>query len=606
MKLIGLRVKNYRSIVDSGDIRIESLQAFVGENNAGKSNLLYAIRVFLTPGAGGVGESDFFNKENTIIVTATFGKLSLDERKRLRMYLLGDKLIIEKHIRLEEDKKTGRLRPTAEYHGYIAKPRDWWMSIEGVIQHEDTERPKWEQIAIQQGIVDYVKDSAGKVNKGSYEAGLRQIITEREDIEFEAPTLGQTQALGLQPVLLDSLPSFHSLPAISDYSDEIDRRSSSSNFQRLIGDLADRILRFDPRFQYIENSLKNLTALLNEPKEGEKREKGQERLGILKDVEQKLQALISNLMPSVTGVRVEVTVEQMREIFSRGVSVWVDDGKLTEVLMKGHGLQRCVVFGILQALILNQKGKLISSLENQIKDIESPFRPIVLAVEEPELYIHPQMQRLIYGVLKDFSKTDQVFYSTHSPAFIDVSMYESIAVVRKDSVIDGTKVYQCSPGVMDEGTERKTFQFLASFGLEQNQMFFAKKVILVEGEEDEIAIIVTGRQAGLFKEFPEEIGYTIVVAGCKQEMKKYMKLLNAFGIPYTVLHELDGKPNSKENEEIRNLLNTNKAVELPKRLEDVAGHSGHFSNKYYTKKFFEDSSNINEQIKKLVANLFRV
>ncbi len=50
MRLISFQVKNYRSVVDSGEIRIEPLQALVGQNNSGKSNLLYALQVFLTAG----------------------------------------------------------------------------------------------------------------------------------------------------------------------------------------------------------------------------------------------------------------------------------------------------------------------------------------------------------------------------------------------------------------------------------------------------------------------------------------------------------------------------------------------------------------------------
>jgi hypothetical protein len=58
MKLIQLRIQNFRSIKDSGDIRIEALQALVGENNAGKSNILSALDAFLISGAAGVAEDD--------------------------------------------------------------------------------------------------------------------------------------------------------------------------------------------------------------------------------------------------------------------------------------------------------------------------------------------------------------------------------------------------------------------------------------------------------------------------------------------------------------------------------------------------------------------
>ena len=482
MRLISLRVRNYRSIVDSGDVTIQPLQAFVGENNAGKSNLLYALQVFLTAGAGGVGELDFFQQGDPIVITATFGGLTQPERKGLRRYLLGDKLILEKHIALDEDKRSGRLKPSAEYHGYIGRPKDWWLSTEGAQEHEGTTKPKWEKIATDHGILDYVRDSSGKVNKKSYESGLARMLIDMEDIEFEEPQLGQTQALGLQPVLLDSLPHFHILPAITDYSDEIDRRATGTSFRRLMGDLSDRILRFDPRFQRVESSLKTLSALLNPPEQGEERGEGEERLATLGNVETRLQELIAKLMPSVSRVCVNVEIEPTREVFSRGVSIRIDDGVLTEVLRKGHGLQRCVVFGLIQALIQNQRGTLVSMTEDPGQDTGKEPHPIILAIEEPELYIHPQMQRLVYGVLGEFAGRDQVVYTTHSPAFIDIADYESVGVVRKESAEKGTSVRQCPAGELDEQTERKTFQFISSFGLEQNQMFFAKKVILVEGE----------------------------------------------------------------------------------------------------------------------------
>ena len=603
MKLINFGVENYRSIAIANDIRIEALQAFVGENNAGKSNLLHALEIFLKPGTGGTKDSDFFNPSNPIIIRATFGGLSPTERKEFRIYLLGDKLILEKHIKLEEDRNTGNIKPKAEYHGYLAKPRDWWLSIESVLEREGT-RPNWEQIAIDHGIIDYVRNDLGRVNKSSYESGLRNILVEREDIEFEEPALGQTQALGIQPNLLRLLPSFHLLPAITDYSDEIDKRSSTSTYRRLMGDLSNRILRFDPRFQQIELTINTLKDLLNPPKQGEQREEGKERLAVLVDIEEKLKEIISKLMPSVCGVCVNVEIEETHDLFSRGASILIDDGKMTEVLLKGHGLQRCVVFGLLQALILNQRSQLVPVPTGSSEGDDADEQSIILAIEEPELYIHPQMQRIIYGVLKDFSIADQVIYSSHSPLFVEIGRYETIGVVRKDSVETGTYVCQCDLGTLDAESERKAFQFLTSFGMEQNNMFFAKNVLLVEGEKDVIAVIATGRDLSLFQEFPEELGYTIVQTEGKDEMVKYMKLLNAFRIPYVILHELDGEPNSDINQKIGNLLGANKAVKLNNRLEDEVNHDGHFGRAYDAKKFFENPRNITDVFKRKVEDLF--
>lgn len=602
MRISAVQVQNFRSIVDSGLIRVEPLQAFAGENNAGKSNLISAIQLFLTAGTGGVEENDFFDKNKPLIITVTFNALTKSERGKLRLYLVDGKLTIEKRITLDIDKRSGKIKPSVEYHGYQAKPKDWWLSTDAITEKYGA-KPKWKEIAEENGILDYVADSEGKVNKASYEKGVLKLIVERDDLEFEEPKIGETQALGFQQVLLDELPVFRLLPAVTDYSSEIDRRTTKTTFHLLMGDLADRILKFDKRYTQIEQNLQDLKTLLNAPETDETREEGKERLTVLDDVETKLRDIIAQLMPSVKGVRVKVDIEQVRDLFSRGVSILVDDGKLTEVGMKGHGLQRCVVFGLLQALIMNQRGQLIQAPDNA-SDGASHEQTIILAIEEPELYIHPQMQRLIYRVLNEFSKTDQVIYSTHSPAFVDVAKYDSIAVVRKESLAEGTKVKQCEHGILEDETERKTFQFLSSFGLEQNRMFFTKKVILVEGEQDEIAILTAGRQLNLFKEFPEELGVSIVIVGNKEEMPKYMKLLNAFEVPYTVLHELDGKPENDINKKIVSLLGKNRVVSMETRLEDVVKHSGHFGKTYDAKRFFEKPESVTENLQGIVQALF--
>jgi putative ATP-dependent endonuclease of OLD family len=602
VKLTNLRIRNYRSIVDSSDVRIESLQAFVGENNAGKSNVLRAIQVFLTPGTAEIQRQDFFNPEEAIIITATFGKLSLEERTRLRIYVIGDTLIIEKHIQIQEDKRSGRLRPFAEYHGYISKPKDWWLSIEGVISHEGTERPNWGKVAQEHNILRRVEDENGKVNKGSYERGLQRLIVDDETIEFEEPQLGQTQALGLQPVLIDSLPSFHMLPAITDYSDEIDKRSSSTSFRQLMGDLAERIIKFDPRYDEIQTSLTKIRGLLNMP-QGDAAA-GTERLEILDAIENRLKDLVCKLMPSVNAIQVSVDIEDVQELFSRGVSIQVDDGTMNDALMKGHGLQRCIVFALLQASILNQRGELVAEPAGADETQTRRGKTIIIAIEEPELYIHPQMQRLIYGVLKTFSVSDQVIYSTHSPSFVDLSAYEGIAVIRKESTARGTTVCQCNPGVFGDPEERRAFNFISSFDVEKNQMFFAKKVVLVDGEQDIVALLAAGRAESLFVEFPEEIGYTVIDTDCKNELKKYMKLLNSFGIPYIVLHELDGEPQSQINTEIRSLLGQNKSFELPGNLEGALNHTGHFHKTYDAKRYCENPANIPEGFRQVVKGIF--
>jgi len=603
MFLTSIRIRNYRSIVDSEDIRIERLQALVGENGTGKSNILTAINAFLSAGAGGIKEQNFYSINEPIVITSTFTQLTNEERKTIRRYLIGDKLILEKHLALATDETVGKIKVSGEYHGYIANPKDWWLSMEGV-NEEKGARPNWKEIAEEHGILEYVQKPDGRVDKASYGKGLEQLLLERDDIEFDEPVLGETQALGYPSVLLAHLPQFYLLPAITDYSDEIDRRSSSTVFRKLMGDLGDRIIKLDPKYKEIEEALDKIDSLLN-PKEQVEAE-GTDvvgRLTVLGTIEAELRESIRSVMPSVEKVSLNIELEGTRELFSRGVQLGIDDGKMTDVLDKGHGLQRCVVFGLLKTLIKNEQGGLVS------EDKQSQVSPIILAIEEPELYIHPQLQRLVYGVLKTFASTtgthDQVIYSTHSPAFVDVWDYHRIGVVRKESVEIGTKVHQCEEGVLGTGDEKKDFQLLNSFGIDKNHMFFAKHTILVEGEQDKIAILATGRNLNLFTEFPEEIGFTIIETDNKEQMPKFQKMLNVFNLPYTVLLELDDKPESDNtNKRILDDLNGNICVKHPTRLEYLAGKDKHFKTTYHAKSFFSKEENLTTELKQIVKDIF--
>ena len=595
MRLVRLKIKNFRSIKDIEDLRVEPLQGFVGENNAGKSNILRAIGCFLSAGAGGMASNDFNDPTQQTTIEAEFGDLSDSERNRLRTYLIGDQLILQKRLTIPRDDQSGKTKVTAEYHGYRAEPRDWWLSTKKVVEKKGP-RPQWKEIAAEHDILDYVLDQGGKVNKTSYEAGLTRLLHERDDIEYDAPELGQTQALGIQQNLLASLPEFYLLPAITDYSDEINRRSSSTVFRRLMADLADRIMRTDPRYGEIETTLTKLRQLLNPAIEGEE----PQRLEALSSVEVSLQDTIKRLMPSVCGVQLAVEVEESKEIFSKGVTIKVDDGVLTDVLAKGHGMQRSIVFALLQMLIKSgqQQGE---------------GRPIILGIEEPELYIHPHAQRLIYRVLKEFAGltndadqalgTNQVVYTTHSPAFVDISRYERIGVVRKRP-ITGTIIRQCTAGVLGTIAERKGFKLLTSFGLKHNEIFFARNCIIVEGPEDEVGIIATARKLGVIADLPDEIGLSIVVTGGKGDIPKFQKVLNAFGFSYGVLLELDNKPETDgQTAPILDNLGGNRLAKVPKRLEDTLRVGRHFDDQRHSKQFFSEPTNINEEMESIVRSL---
>ena len=81
--------------------------------------------------------------------------------------------------------------------------------------------------------------------------------------------------------------------------------------------------------------------------------------------------------------------------------------------------------------------------------ILQPDRPSVVAIEEPELTVHPAVMELLVQVLLDASRRQQVLVSTHSPELLE---YEELRddQIRVVTVQNGaTKIAPLSPVTRD-------------------------------------------------------------------------------------------------------------------------------------------------------------
>jgi putative ATP-dependent endonuclease of the OLD family len=536
MILEKISIKNYRSIKEMQDFKISRLQALIGENNAGKSNILKAIGVFLTAGSGGIKEEDFNHKEEPIIIKCCF-TVEENETKSWKSYLINNELILEKHIWYEKNEDSDKQTLKNEFHGYKAEPNDWFLSVKGIeeFSNNDSKYKKgnsfdWIKIVNEKNLPAYFKVDE-KCTKDNFTKGLEKYLLEN-DVTYHEPDLSKTQALGLKPNVIANLPRFYILEAITDYSDEINKQSTKTTYRQLMGDLSERIIKKDPEYQRIEKALETINDLFNK-----KKVEGQElkRITSLESVEERIKEILQKLIPDVNKVNLKIVLEDLKTIFSKGVELTIDDGVDTDVLLKGHGLQRCIVFSLLQALILNNRNQLIefTNSNNEKKDSS-----IILAIEEPELYIHPQLEKLFYDVLNQFSKTDQVIYSTHSTRFIDVYQYDCIAIVKKIKE-QGTYVKNCDLSAFNDLQDRAIYNKLSMLNADINELFFARNVILVEGPEDKLAITETLKKQNKINYRTEELDITVIMTGGKPSIPFFLRILNAFNINYVVLHDLD-------------------------------------------------------------------
>lgn len=103
-----------------------------------------------------------------------------------------------------------------------------------------------------------------------------------------------------------------------------------------------------------------------------------------------------------------------------------------------------------------------------------------LLVEEPEAHIHTHIQKTLFDRL---TYTDtQVIYSTHSTHISEVSNVENVNILARSGA--RCEVYQPAAG-LDAGDIRSIQRYLDAV---RSNLLFAKSVILVEGDAEEILI----------------------------------------------------------------------------------------------------------------------
>ena len=111
----------------------------------------------------------------------------------------------------------------------------------------------------------------------------------------------------------------------------------------------------------------------------------------------------------------------------------------------------------------------------------------VIFIDEPEVSLHPELQRKLFDLLVEYSKDKQIIVSTHSPFFVDWSLfakYSKIIRLRKDE--DTIKVFEL------KNSSKEGIKALLNddhhphiLSLNANEIFFLKdNIILTEGQED--------------------------------------------------------------------------------------------------------------------------
>lgn len=528
MFIENVEIENFRSI-KSASVSLENVSAFVGRNGVGKSTLLYALDTFYNVGAQ-YSNLDYYNHQTVdtaIRIQLTFGGLRNDERTVFANYLQNDKLIVAKVINQGGARYFGTVSQIPEFAelrklGAVDKRRRLQELVTAGTLHEFPDIPRKSE-------------------------DVDRIMTayESQHAELTRPIERETQFLGPRNVgggTLDKFTKFVLVPAVRDANSELERRGA---IMQLLDLIVTRSITSRTDFQEFKRQFEERARQLY----------GKENLPELAGLGRLITDRLRRYAP---GSELTIDFSDLKAptipLPDAVVSVSEDDFKVP-VRYSGHGLQRALILALLEQLsmtptVVAKAGESDASVPNDTEIARTP--DLILAIEEPELYLHPARSRYLSRILQELAKRSadptqpliQVVYVTHSPYFVDVEHFDQVRMCRKASGAPDPPTTQFTRYSRNQAAKRlaeitgrppeeftaRSFVTRAAPVLNSvvNEGLFADFAVVVEGDSDLAALWAVQE---MMKKRWEEIGVVIVPAGGKNNIDRIVVVFQGFGIP---------------------------------------------------------------------------
>lgn len=536
MIINSLTIENYRSLKKT-NIPLSTFSCIIGENNSGKSSTLLALSLFTT--GSKIYDSNYYDSYKEITIEADVSITKNDLTKISAKYVesfnvsAGDRLKI---VRLYDvERKTNLCFKDL-------RPKDGRFSLGSIKDVLAGTKGNAIKEAIQNHLPEYkFHFESVKAQKDVYLI-IDSLIGSMNKSELEECLVPYTPAE--QKILQKMFPTSIYIPAVKDVNDEV-KTKETSTLGKIISVLLSMVEN-DDKLSEITSAFNSLSVLLNKNEDGT-----DERLQEIKNIEEQVNTYLNS---NFSNAKLEFLIDppSLKQVFSN-TQVIVDDGVKNTIESKGDGLKRAVTFALLRTYVdLNftksKKGlevvrddmdeqeegeELTRGSSAEVDEFHGDF---LFLFEEPELYLHPSSQKVLFKALSTISKSNQVLVTTHSPIFFSSTSIGSFIKMKKR--LNGDLIpYSEAISIDISNIDNKDIFQLICY---ENCVaaFFADKVILVEGDSDSIFLTHIAKKLNAEWNFECKNIPFITISG-KGNIAKYKIFFKIFEIDVRSILDLD-------------------------------------------------------------------
>jgi len=521
VKISYVNVVNYKGLKNI-TTPISNFICVIGENNAGKSSLLQAILLFLR--GNKISKSEFYNPSEEIRIEVSFSGITDDaleviadeHREKIKKYIKNGNIeFVRKYIidGSSELRIVSDVPIEEKYSQEVINDSLRGKTGNAIITHL---RNFYSEFAAEIAIDSATTITKAKELLNNYIENMPSEKLKKGDVPLPTGIENSVRAIFPEPIYI---------PAVKDLTDDLKTKEAAS-FGKLLNILLNVIEEdLTEATETFENIRKKLNRVIE--KDGSISD---ERLEKVKDIEKTIQKNLQETFRNVS-IELEVPPPEIKTVLANATII-ADDGVRGTVDQKGDGFKRAIAFSILRSYVqLSQNAEW--QKKNESKNLKNKF---IFLFEEPELYLHPRAQNILFDALSLISNNHQVAVTTHSPMFFSSEKTTTFIKIIKNKN-EGYKPFgMVLPVNISDISERDKFQ-LISFEA-SNVAFFSNKILLVEGDSEMIVLPHIAKTLNHNWNFKTS-SISLVKINGKGSFKRYLDFFSRFNVDVYLLADLD-------------------------------------------------------------------